>query len=634
MVRRPPRGHPARGRRRGRVRGSGIDPMHFFSAGAYDGFDDSEAGFSTTYRRLERIAALEAPSPSDEQQQQRQGGAPLPSFGTSKTPFVGGEEEDTTVSDFYDAWLAFATVRSFAWLDLYDTREAPNRQVRRLMEKENKKEREAGRKEYNECVRALAAFVRRRDPRVAEHVQRQRSKREQEAAMAQRKRLENDARQRAVAQRLPRDLLPRRTWPPGGRLRRRADGRRRGGEREGSAARAAARSGPIAASEPRALEVHLERVALLKAELAEDEAGLRPTHPRPGGGDRVQFAELLRQRARRGGRRRRSLASQDPRRYPPAPGDGRARDRRLAGAAGDDADADDAPAGGIEGEGAPAWPRRTSKAGLTDAASVDGDAQESDRTGDASAKPAKPAKSRRAKGARRRQELDGSDGAAAEAQDDDAGDKAQRGSAHDRPIHACAKCRTAFPSRNKLMQHISSSGHALPGVPQPHPQPEHALSRRRAPAVTVALTRLRVTFARAAVRRCTRRPVGARRRSATRAGPGRSRRMRFHAATALVKPTPSNACPSHPRPARTLRASASASALASSPPAAASCSGSRCAARAAPGAPAPRAGCCCCTAGTERVLVPPPRRPARARPGGGRGGRPCPRQQQQRSPPP
>ena len=43
--------------------------------------------------------------------------------------------------------------QTFAWVDVYRTTDAPNRQIRRLMEKDNKKAREKARKEYNERVR-------------------------------------------------------------------------------------------------------------------------------------------------------------------------------------------------------------------------------------------------------------------------------------------------------------------------------------------------------------------------------------------------------------------------------------------------------------------------------------------------
>ncbi len=42
-------------------------------------------------------------------------------------------------------------------------------QVRRLIEEENQKRRKALRRHYNETVRELAAFVRKRDKRVLAH---------------------------------------------------------------------------------------------------------------------------------------------------------------------------------------------------------------------------------------------------------------------------------------------------------------------------------------------------------------------------------------------------------------------------------------------------------------------------------
>ena len=48
---------------------------------------------------------------------------------------------------------------------MYDTREAPNRDVRRYMEKENKVERKKEKKEYIETIKELVSFVKGRDPR-------------------------------------------------------------------------------------------------------------------------------------------------------------------------------------------------------------------------------------------------------------------------------------------------------------------------------------------------------------------------------------------------------------------------------------------------------------------------------------
>lgn len=70
------------------------------------------------------------------------------------------------VHHFYNFWTNFVTKMSFSWEDKYNPAEVPNRQVRRAIEKENKKFRDIARKKYNETVRALASFVRKRDPRV------------------------------------------------------------------------------------------------------------------------------------------------------------------------------------------------------------------------------------------------------------------------------------------------------------------------------------------------------------------------------------------------------------------------------------------------------------------------------------
>ncbi|KAL6707383.1 hypothetical protein ACN47E_004162 [Coniothyrium glycines] len=82
-------------------------------------------------------------------------------------PTFGHKDDayDDVVKNFYAAWNGFATAKSFAWLDRYRLSDAPDRRVRRLMEKENQKFRDDGRREFNDTVRALLAFVRKRDPR-------------------------------------------------------------------------------------------------------------------------------------------------------------------------------------------------------------------------------------------------------------------------------------------------------------------------------------------------------------------------------------------------------------------------------------------------------------------------------------
>jgi DnaJ family protein A protein 5 len=57
------------------------------------------------------------------------------------------------VKPFYDYWENYFTAKSYVWVEKYDTRDAPDRRVRRIMEAENKKLRDAARKERNEEVR-------------------------------------------------------------------------------------------------------------------------------------------------------------------------------------------------------------------------------------------------------------------------------------------------------------------------------------------------------------------------------------------------------------------------------------------------------------------------------------------------
>uniref|UniRef100_A0A670YFJ4 DnaJ heat shock protein family (Hsp40) member C21 n=1 Tax=Pseudonaja textilis TaxID=8673 RepID=A0A670YFJ4_PSETE len=87
----------------------------------------------------------------------------FPNFGDSQSDY------DTVVHCFYAYWQSFCTQKNFAWKEEYDTRQASNRWEKRAMEKENKKTRDKARKERNELIRELVAFVRKRDKRVQAH---------------------------------------------------------------------------------------------------------------------------------------------------------------------------------------------------------------------------------------------------------------------------------------------------------------------------------------------------------------------------------------------------------------------------------------------------------------------------------
>ncbi len=75
-------------------------------------------------------------------------------------------EWNEVVRKFYSTWGDFQSVKNFNWFDEYRYSEAPDRRVRRAMEKENKKLRDDARKEYNETVRSFVYFIKKRDPRV------------------------------------------------------------------------------------------------------------------------------------------------------------------------------------------------------------------------------------------------------------------------------------------------------------------------------------------------------------------------------------------------------------------------------------------------------------------------------------
>lgn len=124
-----------------------------------------------------------------------------PSFGHKDDDYEG------VVRDFYAAWDGFATAKSFAWLDVYRLSDAPDRYTRRLAEKENKKYRDDGRREFNDAVRTLVAFVRKRDPRYTPDTRsaedKAKAQREQRKAQAAKARAELNAKLEREAQELP-----------------------------------------------------------------------------------------------------------------------------------------------------------------------------------------------------------------------------------------------------------------------------------------------------------------------------------------------------------------------------------------------------------------------------------------------
>ncbi|NWS73717.1 DJC21 protein, partial [Crotophaga sulcirostris] len=142
----------------GEYQDDSLDLLRYFTVSCYSGYGDDEKGFFTVYRDVfEKIAKEEMEYMTQEDTVE------FPMFGYSQSDY------DTVVHPFYAYWQSFCTHKTFAWKEKYDTRHASNRWEKRAMEKENKKTRDKARKERNELVRQLVAFIRKRDKRVQAH---------------------------------------------------------------------------------------------------------------------------------------------------------------------------------------------------------------------------------------------------------------------------------------------------------------------------------------------------------------------------------------------------------------------------------------------------------------------------------
>ncbi|KAF7549215.1 hypothetical protein G7Z17_g6555 [Cylindrodendrum hubeiense] len=152
-------------------------------------FDDEPTGFFGIARETFEHLALEEEAAAEHDNIDI---PEYPSFGSSD------DDYETLVKPFYAVWAGFSTSKSFSWKDKYRLSEAPDRRVRRLMEKENKKIRDDAIREFNDAVNFLVGFVRKRDPRYIPNSQsdaeRQTSLRNAAAAQAARSRAANQER--------------------------------------------------------------------------------------------------------------------------------------------------------------------------------------------------------------------------------------------------------------------------------------------------------------------------------------------------------------------------------------------------------------------------------------------------------
>ncbi|KAI3628266.1 hypothetical protein GLX27_000032 [Malassezia furfur] len=147
--------------------------LRFYSPSIAKDLSDTDSSFFGTYRRLFALIAEEdrvaAPYPGEVHENDfadpdRDDAYWYVGFGHPNTPYIATDGR-RDVRSFYQFWMNFSSRKSFAWKDKFDVRDAQDRRVKRLMEKDNKRARDAARREYNEAIRSLAVFIRRRDPR-------------------------------------------------------------------------------------------------------------------------------------------------------------------------------------------------------------------------------------------------------------------------------------------------------------------------------------------------------------------------------------------------------------------------------------------------------------------------------------
>lgn len=144
--------------------------MAYFSVVTSASLDDSAHGFFTSIRKLfDTIIAEEIEACTQQD-------IDAPRFAT----FGGSQTDDHDVRTFYSFWSTFNSSKTFFWAEKYAYHRAPDRRVRRAMEKENAKLRQNERKEYNEVVHKLISYMKKRDYRFIAKPQMSAAQRQQE----------------------------------------------------------------------------------------------------------------------------------------------------------------------------------------------------------------------------------------------------------------------------------------------------------------------------------------------------------------------------------------------------------------------------------------------------------------------
>ena len=155
-----------------------FDVVPYHVASCYNGHGDDEGGFFAVYRMV-----FQQIYEGEERGWVSEGNIEAWPLTFLAKDFGNSETSWDLVASFYKGWESFTSCLKFAWADVYDTKEAPNRRVRRAMEEENKKARRNAKRERINDIVSLAKFCKRRDPRVKaqrERVEKQEIRRQAE----------------------------------------------------------------------------------------------------------------------------------------------------------------------------------------------------------------------------------------------------------------------------------------------------------------------------------------------------------------------------------------------------------------------------------------------------------------------
>ncbi|GIQ86039.1 hypothetical protein KIPB_007814 [Kipferlia bialata] len=162
----------------------------YFRRDCYNEFNDQPDGFYTVYGKVfaTLLAEEEVARAHDKDKQVKP--LTLPVFGDSA-------EGTARVKAFYDRWLSFSTIKPFGHADKWDPRHYKDegRRVRRLVDKENEKQRDKARANFDSEVRTFVRFVQKRDPRYAVYLNEQQLRKMERAEARERAKEERKARE-------------------------------------------------------------------------------------------------------------------------------------------------------------------------------------------------------------------------------------------------------------------------------------------------------------------------------------------------------------------------------------------------------------------------------------------------------